>query len=174
MSAIEWADRVLRNAGFDVIRAVEGTYRLTFEDDSVIGFVLTYDSPQSIVEEWLSEQNKFLREYAFSLRRAPGKAWNVYSVFLAAQPANEIESRHLAEIEEELMATRKIVGAGLASAEDVSKALAPLLPLHSVALEHDDALKRMRSTLRVGEQTLDGLLNEVPVDDLVRLFMEEK
>lgn len=174
MSVIEWAERALVNAGYQVVRAVGGPDRLTFEDESLIGLVRTYDKPAEIIETWVEEQNRFLREHALALRQTQEKSWNVYSIFLSSGLASAVESRRMTQIEEDLIATRKIASAGVTSAEDAARALAPLLPIRSITLQHDDVLTRMRGTLRLGPQTLEGLLNEVSVDELAQLFMDEK
>jgi hypothetical protein len=174
MSVIEWAERTLANAGYRVVRAIGGPDRLTFEDEAVIGFVRHCDQPATILTTWIDEQNQFLREYGLALRNNPGKAWNIYSVFLTSTRASADESRRLGQIEEDLVSTRKIAASGVSSPEDIARALAPLLPVRSIALQHDDVIKRMRETLRLGPQTLEGLLNAVKPDDLVRLFMDEK
>jgi hypothetical protein len=174
MSVIEWAERTLTSAGFQVIRAIGGPDRLTFEDESVVGFVRSHDTPSLIIETWLDEQNDFLRQHAAALRQNLRKAWNVYSVFLTFGRASAADARKLTQISEDLVATRKIVADGVVSAEDVTKALAPLLPIRSVGLQRDDVVKRMRDTLRLRPQTLSGLLNEVSLDDMVRLFLDEK
>ncbi len=104
---------------------------LIFESKTVLGFVFSYDSPKHLIEHWSEDSDRAIAKYQFGLRRAGQKAWNTYAVLFAIGAADDSLSFALSAIEENLVATRKIVRAGIADDDDLRGALLPLLPLQN-------------------------------------------
>src|SRR5438067_237143 len=85
---------VLQDAGYRTwLDAIEAGTAICFEDDSAIGFVFIFETPRTLIERWRNIENVLLVRNAGLLRKAGDKAWNVYSVFLTAAHADEVEQR---------------------------------------------------------------------------------
>jgi len=135
---------------------------LMFEDDLVLGFALCFPDAAALIEGWLAASERVLRAAQFALRRAEAKSWNTYLVLLAEAPADYGQTATLETIEENLVGTRKIVRAGIATAEDARTALLPLLPLQAAPrLEAVD----MPAEIRLRTSELPG--------ELVNAFLSE-
>lgn len=132
MEIIDATEGLLTGIGFTVLRSsVKGREVLIFEDDSVIGFVFSYSSAQSLIAGWGRDSEAAVSAHQLALRRAGQKAWNTYVVLLASGEASHAETAALAAIEEDLIGTRKIARSGMKDTSDVEAALLPLLPLQS-------------------------------------------
>lgn len=68
---------------------------VTFEDDSLLGFVFLFDSPGDLIENWRTAESSFLRAEAMRFRTAGEKAWNVYCVLLTSGVGNTQEFRQI-------------------------------------------------------------------------------
>jgi hypothetical protein len=101
---------------------------ITFENDTILGFVMHYSYPQILIENWHKDSAAVLNSTQFLLRRSEAKAWNAYFVFLADHSADYGQSIAMGSIEEDLVGTRKIARAGVAASEALRSALLPLLP----------------------------------------------
>jgi hypothetical protein len=137
---------VLKDVGFSTAAAsVEGRNALAFEDATVLGFILIYDSPRQLIANWSLHTNGIIQSYQLGLRRAGSKAWNTYVVLLAIDVPDYAETVALSAIEEDLAGTRKIARAGIADAADLRAALLPLLPLQRAPkLEAVDIVTEIR------------------------------
>ena len=129
---------VLAEAGFSTRHAdipAEGTTRplemLAFEDTTIIGFVIVYDSPVELFASWKADRDRIAMRHRDALQAARQKAWNAYLVLISRGAADLGELLALGKIEEDLEAMRKITKAGVTGATAVRLALLPLLPFRS-------------------------------------------
>lgn len=100
-----------------------------FEDESVLGFVFTFESPENLIGGWRAAETAFLRAEAVRFRAAGDKAWNVYCVLLSNGPGDAAQIRQIGWIEEDLERTRKIAACNVASRSELTQALLPLFRL---------------------------------------------
>ena len=146
MNLIELVRAALEGARYRV--AAWQDDELVFEDDTLLGFVCLQPSAGHILQNWHAKQEAFLRAHATPLRKDAGKAWNVYSVFLAGGPCSPEDAAKLLDVEEDFGGTRKLARAGVETEDDVTEALYPLLPIeNSVSLAEGDAIARARTRL---------------------------
>jgi hypothetical protein len=110
-------------------KAIRGA--LAFENDTVIGFVLAYDTVAALVSDWRAASDALIRTQAELLGVAGLKAWNTYLVLLAGDEAGFGEALALGQIEENLEGTRKIARAGVNGLATAREALLPLLPFRA-------------------------------------------
>jgi hypothetical protein len=135
----------LRAAGYETWLGHAGTASIGFEDDSVMGFVVVFESAHALIGSWSVAESDLLMRYAPNLRRAGEKAWNVYLVLIAINASPPDEMREAKLIEENLERTRKIVHIGVTTRGDVMSALLPLLPIQATPLlEADNSEERFR------------------------------
>lgn len=135
---IEAAREVLADAGFVVrelpsadepVDASRGA--LAFEDDTVIGFVLAYDTPAALLRQWRAGSDALIVGQTGLLGAAGQKAWNAYLVLLATEEGGFGEALALGQVEEDLEGMRKIARAGVAGPTAARAALLPLLPFRA-------------------------------------------
>jgi hypothetical protein len=132
MSLLPDVESLLSKAGYRIMRNSAVLSSIAFEDDSVFGLVVEYDTIHSLHEGWKKAEQVFLTLHAPSLRRADQKAWNCYSVHITSDAGSASDIRSLLSIEEDFTSTRKIARAALSSRKDLIHAFAPLLPLQNV------------------------------------------
>jgi hypothetical protein len=174
MDIYQHADAMLRQAGYRTRVESRGPI-LLFEDDSLLGFLRTFDNAGELILSWPETEKNVLTRYTAQLRSAPAKAWNVYSIFLASAPAAPEDGYFLGRIEEDFTSTRKIARAGVATAADLQRALLPLLPLQASA---SFALSDYESTLRsrlsfLAPSVIEGLLTGHSAEEVVRAALNE-
>ena len=122
----------LLDGGYDVATTDDqGGPVILFENDAILGFVLSFPDAGALLEQWEETGQRVLQSAQFALRRAERKAWNTYLVLLAQQEGDYGQKIMLGAIEENLVGTRKIAGAGFADAEDIRDALLPLLSIQN-------------------------------------------
>lgn len=132
MNVLSIASQQLSEAGYSVAAMEEQSVKyLAFEGDTVLGFVLSFPDPGSLIEHWRSHSQQILKAAQFGLRRAEAKSWNAYLILLSAEQANYAGSVTLSAIEEDLTGTRKITRAGIHAEEDARAALLPLLSIQN-------------------------------------------
>ena len=124
-------ETVLKNGGYRCRMSPYDQNILLFEDDSLFGFVVLYDSVEVLLETWKSTQAHFIQRHASSLRRTNMKTWNCYAAFLSSGTAAENQKAALSVIEEDLSLTRKLVADGISTQRDVQRALLPVLPIQN-------------------------------------------
>jgi hypothetical protein len=130
---------VLQDAGYETwLLSVDGLPAVGFEDSAVMGFVCFFEDGPSLLRRWRDLETNLLTGHASSLQKAGEKTWNIYSVFLSPGSADEIQSREIRWIEEDLERTRKIAACGLSSRDEIVKALLPLLPIQRQPLLDSD------------------------------------
>jgi hypothetical protein len=123
---------ILVAAGYAVQRIPAGNREaLAFENSVCLGFVFAYDTADRLLREWADDSKGVISRYGLALRHAGEKAWNVYVVLISGGPKNETLQASLAELEEDLVGTRKIARDGVLSTADLRSALLPLLPIQS-------------------------------------------
>ena len=127
---IEWTEDHLTYADYDVRRDnVNGQTVLSFENDAVFGFVLSFNSAHDMLTNWGSRAEGILARNTLVIRRAEVKAWSVYLVLLASGSPGSGEQYAVSDIEENLVGTRKIARANVTSFDRCREAILPLLPL---------------------------------------------
>jgi hypothetical protein len=148
---------------------------ICFEDEVILGFVSVFSKPSDLIAGWRATEASLLRRFAPNIRGAGDKAWNVYSIFLCSDVANDTEAREIRWIEEDLDRTRKLTANGVMTREDVINALLPLLPLqHQPLLLTDDIKERLKRRIqaiapRAAEVALD---DETTAGEVARLLGE--
>jgi len=170
---------VLQEAGYDTwLTSTERLDTVGFEDDSVMGFACIFDSAASMLQRWREVEMMLLTRHAADLQKGGEKTWNVYSVFLCSESADEIHSREIRWIEEDLERTRKIAACGLNDRNDLVTALLPLLPLQYQPLlnrEEFDLTQRLRKriTTIAPAAASAALDSSVSAAEVVRLLGSE-
>lgn len=154
---------VLQEAGFTThLVSIDRSSVVCFEDEVITGFGCVFEEPEHLLNRWNAMEISFLKRYAPSLRIAGEKAGNVYCVFLCSSPADPYQNRQVHWIEEDLNRTRKLAACGLASREDLVRALLPILPLqYQPVLKPDDVKERLRNRIRmISPKASDIILDE--------------
>lgn len=166
---------LLESAGFTTFRPGPASQILHFEDISLMGQVHVLESAAAIVDSWERLQDEFLRQNASRFLRDATKAWNLYTVLLTAQPADEHMSAGLFKIEEDFRGTRKIARAGVASRDDVSAALAPVLPLqHLLLVRLADAKLRLQDRLSASHPGLSAVASSSGAEAIADALLERE
>jgi hypothetical protein len=167
---------VLREAGFTtLLTLVDRSATVCFEDDSLMGFGRVFSQPADLIAQWRATETSLLTRYAPSFRAAGDKAWNVYTVLLCGSIGDPIQNRKVRWIEEDLERTRKISACGIASREDMCRALLPLLPLqYQPVLQAEDVTLRLQRRIRtIAPKAATAALDKaVPAVEVVRLLGE--
>jgi hypothetical protein len=123
---------IMTGAGYATERIADlGPEVLAFENNVCLGFLLQYEATNDLLRKWDEDSKRLVSRYKLPLRHAGEKAWNVYLVLLSAGPKSETLQASLAELEEDLVGTRKIARDGICSSADLRAALLPLLPIQS-------------------------------------------
>jgi hypothetical protein len=150
-------------------------HALMFEDNTVLGFLLDYEDPSSLIEGWSKDADTAIAAHQFGLRRAAKKAWNAYTVLLTGHEADYPQSVALGTIEENLVGTRKIARAGVVDVTELRIALLPLLPLQSSPkLESVDIIAEIRQrTTELPSRAVEAFLSNAD-ESVVIQVMEEK
>jgi hypothetical protein len=167
---------VLQDAGYETwLLSVGDLPAIGFEDNAVMGFVCLFEDAPSLLRRWREIETKLLTGHASSLQKAGEKSWNVYSVFLSSGTADEIQSREIRWIEEDLERTRKIAACGLTNRDDIAKALLPLLPIQrqpQLDSEDFDLTQRLRKRIAsIAPAAADAVLDDkVTAAEVVRLL----
>ena len=156
---LEWTREVLTDSNFTVRQlpstvdgpeAIQGA--LAFENDTVIGFVLAYNTVAALVSDWRVASDALIHTQAELLGAAGQKAWNTYLVLLAGHEADLGAALALGQIEEDLEGMRKIARGGVNGMATAKSGLLPLLPFRAApVLEPVDMPAEIRE--RAGEIT---------------------
>ena len=151
---------ILSASGYSVERADRAGDELHFEDYSLFGYVRVYESVRSLLDNWRTDQDRFLSSHAPFLRKAQHKAWNCYAIYLTEAELETNLKLRLLEIEEDFVSTRKIARTGVTTEDAVRRALYSLLPLqNSVAAK-----------VNTGESDLTARLHDWPSEAIKALF----
>jgi hypothetical protein len=176
MSLLPDVESLLSKAGYRMMRNSAVPSSVAFEDDSLFGFVVEYDTINSLQEGWKKAEQVFLTLHAPSLRRADQKAWNCYSIHITSDVGSESDIRSLLPIEEDFKSTRKIARAALSSRKDLIHALAPLLPLQNViAPERQASQPDLKERLHEWPASVvEALSGDATSDEIVALLLAAK
>lgn len=150
---LEIAREVLTGARFTVRQlstsakgSDEAQGALAFENDTVIGFVISFDTVASLMANWQAASDDLILTQADLLGVAGQKAWNTYLVLLAREEPGFRETLALGQIEEDLEGMRKIARAGVTGLASARGALLPLLPFRAAPeLEPIDMAAEVRA-----------------------------
>ena len=145
-----------------------------FENDTILGFVLHYSDPATLLRDWRTNSVRMFDHAQFTLRHADTKAWNAYLLLLADAPGTYGENIALANIEEDLVGTRKIARAGVGIADELRHALTPLLPLQAAPrLEAVDMPAEIKlRTSELAPALVDGFLSNAAEAVLLQMLEE--
>lgn len=165
---------VLKEADFEThLTSFNNLQVVSFEDNAVLGFCCAFNAPNDLLDNWKTTETALLRRFALQIRAAADKAWNVYCVFLCSGTADDIQSRQVRQIEENLERTRKIASCGIAGRDDLVATLLPLLPLqYHAILKTEDATERLRRRIaQISPEAESVVLDEsVPPSEVIRLM----
>src|SRR6185437_3731836 len=123
---------VLRDAEYKTWTCTGSTAApvICFENVASLGFLLVFPTVSELIGSWEAVQKSALARHAASLRASGPKAWNVYSVFLTPESLPS-RARIIERLEEDFSLTRKIARAGIQTADDLERALLPLISIRS-------------------------------------------
>jgi hypothetical protein len=173
---LDESQRLLREAGGATNRiALNQRSALAFETATVIGFVIFYEDPSSLLEQWSNDEKTLVMAHQLGLRRAQTKAWNTYTVFIARADATYGERAALSSVEEDLTGTRKIARAGIRDSERLRNALLPMLPIQNAPqLEAVDMMTEIKlRTTELPMRVIDAFLSGER-EASVALILEEE
>ena len=166
------AEIVLRGAGYETWPWSGISPPVTcFENAALIGFIYVFDSAESLLTTWEVRQHAVLARHAAALRAAGAKAWNVYSIFLAGENAQQ-RNRVIERIEENFALTRKIARAAIRTPEDLERVLLPLIAVKAKPLLGDtDFEARLRSRVKeIPPEAVTALLSNITPDEVARIL----
>jgi hypothetical protein len=162
MDIFTQAEILLRDAQYETWTWTGSAGSVTcFENAALMGFVHVFVNADDLLSTWREKQQVALARHAASLRGSGAKAWNVYSVFLTPDQ-DACRGREIERIEENFSLTRKIARAAISTADDVEKALLPLLPIRSKPLLGASNF----------ETRLRNRLKDIPPDAVTAFFKE--
>ena len=167
---------ILKKADYRTMRNSNVPSLLAFENDSLFGLVVEYETTRSLLEGWKKAELQFLTSHASSLRRADKKAWNGYSIHITSDAGSKTDIHSLCAIEEDFTSTRKIARAGLSSRRDLTHALAPLLPFqNTIASERRASKPDLKGRLHEWPPAaVDALEGDATSDDILTLLLGAK
>jgi hypothetical protein len=144
---------------------------ICFESATVIGFVHVFSTARELLDTWEVEQQRVLARYGPALRAAGTKAWNVYSVLLTSELAQDLQ-RQVEKLEENFALTRKIARTAIQTAEDVANVLMPLGPIKAQPLlEEADIADRLRARAKdVPVAALNAFLGDQRPEDVAEIL----
>jgi hypothetical protein len=145
---------------------------MTFENDTVVGFVLHYADAESMLKDWRGRSTEVLTTAQFRLRRLDAKAWNAYLLLLADEPGDYGQTIAIGAIEEDLVGTRKIARAGISAVAEMRSALLALLPIQNTPkLESVDLPAEIRlRTSELPAEVVETFLSGAPESTVLQLL----
>lgn len=145
---------------------------LSFEDATVIGFIIAYDTVDELIARWKSDGDRVAIRHRAALQAAKQKAWNTYLVLLSPEAADFGQSLVLGQIEEDLEAMRKITKSGVTGPAGAHNALLPLLPFRAApALAPVDMREEIKGrTTELDDQLVAGFLSSADENVLMQLL----
>ena len=149
---------------------------VTFEDDSLLGFVFIFEAPDDLIEGWRLAETTFLRAEATRFRAAGEKAWNVYCVVLCGNAGDAQQVRQIGWIEEDLERTRKIAACNITSRAELAQALLPLLTLQQRPLLQSETFEARlhRRVSKIAPRAADAVMNvAVNATEVARQLREQ-
>src|ERR1700682_5685341 len=114
MNLLNECQKLLSAAEFDIDSShSDDLKRLAFESNTILGFVIVYETATELLTSWESDTETAIRTYQLSLTRARQKGWDTYVILLSRSNATRDEAVRLSRIEEDLHTTRKIARASI-------------------------------------------------------------
>jgi hypothetical protein len=173
---IDHASQLLQDAGFEVHPVeMEGRAALVLENDTLLGFVVAYDTAAALIAHWAGDTDFLVAKRQFQLRNAGTKAWNTYALLLAHHRASYGEEVTLSSIEEDLTGLRKIARAGCVHRSDVLRSLLPLMPFQAApVLDAVDSREEIRQrTTELAPKVVEAFLSAADPHVVLQLLEEE-
>ena len=172
-TVLEDSERLLSEAGL-ATAVTGGGAVLSFEGETVLGFVIAYETPGNLLEQWQPDVQRVVAENQLGLRRAQLKAWNTYVILLSAAEASYPELVAMTSIEEDLTGARKIVRGGVSSPDSLQAALIALLPLrHAPRLEAVDMRAEIKlRTTELPSRAVEAFLSGMPEAAITQILEE--
>lgn len=173
MSVLQIVSQQLGQAGYSVAALEEPSVKyLAFEGDTVLGFVLAFPDPSSLIKNWQQHSQQVLKAAQFGLRRAEAKSWNAYLILLTSEPADYAAGVTLSAIEEDLRGTRKIARAGIAGEDDARSALLPLLTIQNAPkLDAVDMAAEIRlRTTELPADLVEAFIGDAPGPTILQML----
>jgi hypothetical protein len=170
------AEIVLRDAGYETWSWTGSPPSVTcLENQTVIGFVHVFESGAELLEKWESDQQAVLARHSGALRAAGAKAWNVYSIFLTADPA-PLHQRAVERIEENFSLTRKIARTSVRTPQDVERVLLPLVGVKAQPQLGDANFEaRLRARLKdIPADALTAFLGAIKAEEIARILGDRR
>lgn len=170
---LDAARRLLSEAGLTTDMPEDGT-TLSFEGETVLGFVLAYETPADLLGRWKADVAEIVSRNQVGLRRAQQKTWNAYAVLLAAEAASYPETVAMAAIEEDLTGARKVARGGTSDPETLQGALIALLPLrHAPSIEAVDMPAEIKvRTTELPPNAVEAFLSGASEASVLRILEE--
>jgi hypothetical protein len=172
---LDEAEVLLRADLYSTIRLADTT-AISFEDDTLFGFLFVYPTPEQLLASWQADQSRLLERFAPPLRSAATKAWNVYSVFLTeGHSANPDTAFQFEAVEENLQHTRKIPRQAIRSPADVKVALSPILSIvgqRVLGAESFDERLSKRLQQEIGQSATNAFLSDTDEELVARTLAE--
>jgi hypothetical protein len=166
---------VLRGTGYRTRLSPYDPNILLFEDDAIFGFVALFDTPAQLLSLWRDKQALFIRKNAEALRRGSMKSWNCYAVFLCSGIAEEADRRIMAEVEEDLALTRKLVADGVTTLRDVQQALLPILPIQNHSAPSEETTLDLSARLDTWPtQAIRALEGKATAAELIEILWDNQ
>lgn len=139
--------------------------KLIFEDESLCGFISVQDTIQTILETWETIQNDFVKEKTNHLREDISKAFNLYSIFLTSDNIQKYKPQ-IINIQEDFKSSRKIVGYGINTTQDIKRILLPLISIQKKSsIETSNFLDKIKSNLNnkdiISDKSIDEIFNKL-------------
>lgn len=173
---LDECQRLLNQIGCATV-SIEMTTRraLAFESATVLGFVVAYDNAVDLLDRWSADADWLIKSHQLGLRRAQGKAWNTYTIFLAGAEPTYGEVVALSAVEEDLTGTRKIARAGIRDVQGIRATLLPLLPIQNAPrLEAVDMTSEIRlRTTGLPRAVVEAFLSGAPEASVAQVLEEE-
>lgn len=174
MTSLDDVVSVLGAAGYAVRPGGDPSILAEFEDAAVFGFVARYGSAAELLSRWKRDQETFIQRRVQNIRGAQEKRANLYAVFITSDVGKREEKRLVAAIEENFVASRKIVAAGVKSRQQLIDALLPLLPLQAFAtISEANVDDRVQRRLQGHPSLLQTIAASDTPDMLVKLLVHE-
>jgi hypothetical protein len=147
---------------------------LSFEGETVLGFVVAYKTPAELLNRWKADVAEIVGRNQVGLRRAQRKTWNAYVVLLAAEAASYPETVAMAAVEEDLTAARKIAQGGVSNPDALQGALIALLPLrHAPSIEAVDMRAEIKvRTTELPSQVVEAFLSGASEASVLQILEE--
>lgn len=175
MNLLTESRSLLEQAGYRTTLDVTHVSSCHFEDETILGVILVYDTASDLLSRWEDGQDRFLRSNSTKLRNDPVKVWNIYTIHLTSQSIDLPQQNDPFDIEQDFRGTRKIVRTGIQSRTLLREALLPLLRIqHRIAMSPKHVTQRLAERLSRSSPVLLQLLEEIATEDIANALLEDQ